>query len=165
MMPSTEARCHLCSDKVFVMPYIGVPVGVPLRRVVALEGKMRLVGATDTTDTGRRGCGGLRQPYPQHPFVSPLPAFDLQRREVAREGHDLLRQLVGSRRKGVGLETSHRRTPGPRSDAGSSLLDLSQHSPSHRIPYPAGSKLCILLLLLGPHKEAPKLLGGYPTRP
>ena len=41
---------------------------------------------------------------------------------------------------------------------GSSLLDLSQHSPSHRSPYPAGIKLYILSLLLCSHKEAPKLL-------
>ena len=60
---------------------IGTRVLVPeqsgcLRRVVALEGKMRLVGATvitDTTDTGRRGRGGLCQPYPQHPSFPRFP--------------------------------------------------------------------------------------------
>src|SRR5215204_1731785 len=49
--------------------------------------------------------------------------------------------------------------------SGSSLLDLLQHSPAHRSPYPASSKLCILLLHLSPNEEAPELLGRYPTGP
>ena len=48
---------------------------------------------------------------------------------------------------------------------GSRLLDLSQHSPTHRSTYPAGSKLRILSLLLCPHKEAAKFLRSNPTRP
>ena len=43
--------------------------------------------------------------------------------------------------------------------------DLSQHLPLHRGPYPACSKLCVFILLLGPHKETPKLLSSYPRRP
>jgi hypothetical protein len=42
---------------------------------------------------------------------------------------------------------------------------LSQHSPAHRSTYPASSKLCIFSLLLCPHKETSKLLGGNPRRP
>lgn len=42
--------------------------------------------------------------------------------------------------------------------------ELSQHSPTHRSPYPASSKLGVLLLLLGSDKEAAKLLRGNSRR-
>src|SRR5215213_3107217 len=48
---------------------------------------------------------------------------------------------------------------------GTEVGDLSQHLPTHRSLYPAPRKLCKLTLLLCPHKEAPKLLGRYPSRP
>ena len=48
---------------------------------------------------------------------------------------------------------------------GAEVGELSQHSTSLRIPYPAGRKLCVLLLLLCTHKESPKLFGGNLARP
>ena len=45
------------------------------------------------------------------------------------------------------------------------VRDLSQHFPALHSPYPTPRKLCVPTLLLGPHKEATKLLGCYPTCP
>src|SRR5918995_2215433 len=81
------------------------------------------------------------------------------RRRTVRWPHGSRRRPHSARSDPPPQEVEASSGAGATSASSTSAEQLSQHPPSYHSPYPARRKLCVLLLLLSPHKEAPELPG------